>query len=316
MSSLDSQPTARSQRRLAAILSADIVGYSKMVGRDEERTVALVTEQLARMAGPVVTAHQGQIFKTMGDGFLAIFNSSLDAVRCALAFQDSVAKQNADLPEPQRLQYRVGINVGDVIISENDYYGDAVNVAARIQTASEPGGICVSGGVYDQVKNRLSCGYVLLGAEKFKNIADPVVVYRVANTATPASRLNRTALLRAVALAAILIAAGWTAWSNRATLQQFAGSEASTASTGMPVGGASTSAETSPSAAEQRRDIIFKRMRDAMQSDRFGWRTIERLAIEAGVTENEAHEILAAHPKDIVLGKSRDGKLLARLSEH
>src|SRR5712671_49792 len=318
MSSLDPPVSSRSQRRLAAIMSADIAGYSRMVGRDEEGTVALVTEQLAKIAGPIVTQHDGQIFKTVGDGFLAIFKSSLDAVRCALAFQEEVGKQNASLAEGQRLRYRIGINVGDVIATDNDdYYGDSVNIAARIQTAADAGGICVARSVYDQVKNRLNCSYVSLGAEKFKNIADPIVVYKVLAGTIRMPLISRKRFMATAALV-LLVAGGSFAWVEQAELRQFV-EDTIPIMVGDHSGSATASArppEPTEDPAAQRQGNIFKRMTAAMQSDRFGWRTIERLAIDAGVTEGEAHEILAAHSKEVVLGKSRDGKLLARLAEH
>ena len=317
MSSLDPPVSSRSQRRLAAIMSADIAGYSRMVGRDEEGTVALVTEQLAKIAGPIVTQHDGQIFKTVGDGFLAVFKSSLDAVRCALAFQEEVGKQNANLAEEQRLRYRIGINVGDVIATDDDYYGDSVNIAARIQTAADPGGICVAGSVYDQVKNRLSCSYVSLGAEKFKNIADPIVVYKVLPERLRRPLINRKHFMAAAALV-LLVAGASFAWVEQSELRQFV-EVTIPALVGDHSGSTTTSTrppDPNENPAAQRQEVIFKRMAAAMQSDRFGWRTLERLAIDAGVSEGEAHEILAAHSKEVVLGKSRDGKLLARLAEH
>jgi class 3 adenylate cyclase len=305
MDSIAPADNSGGERRLAAILAADIRGYSQLVGRDEEATVARVTRQLSTIAVPTVERHGGRIFKMVGDGFLATFNSSLDAVRCALAFQKRVAEEDTELPSEKRLQYRIGIHVGDVIAAGDDYYGDSVNIAARIQTAAAAGGICVSGSVYVQIKNKLPCRYTSLGDKRFKNIADPVPVYSVTDgaSAAPSARLRR-AIAAGVATAA-LAGAGWTAWANRTVLRHGAESL-----------GIVSLASSTPSAVDERRAAVFRRMVAAMQNDRFSWRTIDRLAIESGVSEAEAHEILAAHPGEVVLGKSRDGKLIARLSEH
>jgi class 3 adenylate cyclase len=298
--SLDLSQNSPTQRRLAAILAADIKGFSLMMGQDEDGTVARVTRQLSHLADAVVKTHHGHIFKTVGDGFLALFNSPLDAVRCALAFQMSIVEQNALLPAAQRLHYRIGINLGDVIASGDDFYGDAINIAARTQTAAQAGGICISGSVYEQVKNKLACAYVSLGEERFKNIADPVPIYRVAMDAVPARPRSRLWLFAAGAVGAIVLAAaatGWMTWTGR-------WSWPTTAAVGAGPG------------AEQHREAAFKRMISVMQDNRFNWRTVERLAIDAGITEGEAHEILAAHPNQVILGKSREGKLIARLSEN
>ena len=274
-----------------------------MMGQDEDGTVARVTRQLSHLADTVVTTHHGRIFKTVGDGYLAIFNSPLDAVRCALAFQLSVVEQNALLRLDQRLHYRIGINLGDVIASGDDVYGDSVNIAARLQTAADAGGICISGSVHDQVKGRLACSFVSLGDQTFKNIADPVPVWRIEMEAVappPRSRLRPLAAGAAAALVLAAAAAGWAAWSGH---WPWSAAEA-------------TSHVASAGGGEQRKEVAFRRMMAVMQDDRFGWRTIERLAIDAGISESEAHEILAAHPNEVRLGKSREGKLIARLSEH
>ncbi len=275
-----------------------------MMGQDEDGTVARVTRQLSHLAETVVTTHHGRIFKTVGDGYLAVFNSPLDAVRCALAFQLSVVEQNALLPLGQRLHYRIGINLGDVIASGDDFYGDSINIAARLQTAADAGGICLSGSVHDQVKGRLACSFVSLGEERFKNIADPVPVYRIemetASPPPPTSRLRPVAAGAAAVLAVAAVATGWAAWTGHLA---------------WPAPEAASHV-ASAAGVDQRKDAAFRRMVAAMQDDRFGWRTIERLAIDAGISENEAHQILAAHPNEVRLGKSREGKLIARLSDH
>jgi formylglycine-generating enzyme required for sulfatase activity len=166
-------------RRLAAIMSADIAGYSRHMGLDEEGTHARVTRYRRDIIEPTVTEHNGHIVKHMGDGFLAIFDSPLEATRCAIVIQQNIAARNTAIPKANWLQYRIGINLGDVIEQEDDIFGDGVNIAARLQTAAEPGGVNISGGVYEQVKNKLVCGYKSLGDEKLKNITDPVRIYKV-----------------------------------------------------------------------------------------------------------------------------------------
>ena len=289
-------------RRLAAILAADIKDYTRLVGIDEEGIVARVTRQFQDLVHPTVERHHGQVIKTMGDGFIAIFLSALDAVRCALALQEGIAEQNAPYPGDQHLRYRIGINLGDVIVAANDVYGDSVNIAARLQLLSEPGGVWISGSVYDQIKNRLTCGFLSLGDERLKNVADPVRVYRVLPAAglPPAmGRKRRLAVPALVGLLLIIGSAGWFEWAHRST---------------------STDAQSPPATtAEQHRQIVYQRMVAAMSDKSFGegWRTLERLAIIAGVTEEEAHDILAEHyPRDIVLGKAKDGKIIARLVDH
>ncbi len=297
------------ERRLAAILAADIQGYSQLVGRDEEATVARVTRQLSAICAPIVEQHGGRIFKTTGDGFLAIFNNALDAMRCALAFQKRAVEESADLPSDQRLQYRVGIHVGDVIATGADFYGDSVNIASRVERAAEAGGICISESVYVQVRNKLACRYTPLGDKRFRNIADAIPVYAVAADAAPAApRWRRARPAIAAVLLLALAAAGWASWRNWWVLRSSDSPAQDTS--------AQTSGPPSVDAAQaERRATVFRRMVAAMQNDRFDWRTVERLAIESGVNEAEAHDILAEHPGEVVLGKSRDGKLIARLAD-
>jgi formylglycine-generating enzyme required for sulfatase activity/class 3 adenylate cyclase len=166
-------------RRLAAIMSADIAGFSRLMEHDEEGTHARLKRLRRDIIEPSIAEHNGQIIKHMGDGFLAVFDSPLEATRCAIVIQQTIAARNAALARQMWLQYRIGINLGDVLVEPDDIYGDGVNVAARLQAAAEPGGVSISGGVYEQVKNKLVCGYQSLGDEKLKNITDPVRVYRV-----------------------------------------------------------------------------------------------------------------------------------------
>src|SRR5215210_945049 len=166
-------------RRLMAIMSADIAGLSKLMGQDEEGTHERLKRYRRDIIEPTMVEHHGHIIKHLGDGFLAVFESPLEAVRCALVIQQTILARNTSIAKSSWLQFRIGINLGDVIVEPDDVYGDGVNVAARLQTAAEPGGVNISGGVYEQVKNKLVCGYRSMGDEKLKNITDPVRIYKV-----------------------------------------------------------------------------------------------------------------------------------------
>ena len=139
----------RIERRLAAILAADVVGYSRLMGQNEERTLADLKSARRTLVDPAIAAHRGRIVKTTGDGLLVEFASAVDAVRCAIEVQASMARRNGDLPREIRLDYRVGIHVGDIIVDDDDIFGDGVNIAARLEALAEPGGICVSRVVRD-----------------------------------------------------------------------------------------------------------------------------------------------------------------------
>src|SRR6266567_6142225 len=171
---------ARDQRRLAAIVSADVVGYSRLMGRDESGTLATLKGHRRELIDPKIAEYGGRIVKTTGDGLLLEFPSVVDAVRCAVDVQRGMAERNAGVPSDQRIDFRIGINVGDIIIDGDDIFGDGVNVAARVQTLAEPGGICTSKVVRDQVLDKLSFTFEDLGPQQVKNIARPVEVYRLA----------------------------------------------------------------------------------------------------------------------------------------
>lgn len=166
------------ERKLTTILSADAVGYSRLMGEDEAATLATLKAHRAVMAAQI-TAHRGRIVNTAGDALLVEFASVVNAVECAIAIQRNFAERNADLPDARRLQFRIGVNLGDVIVDGADLYGDGVNIAARLQALAEPGGILISGAVYEQVRNKLALGFDFLGAQPVKNITDAVPVYRV-----------------------------------------------------------------------------------------------------------------------------------------
>jgi adenylate cyclase len=169
----------RVERRLAAILCADVVGYSRLMGTDEEGTLAVLKSHRRELIDPLIDQHRGRIFKTTGDGMLIEFASVVDAVRYAILVQQGMEDRNAGRSESQRMRFRIGINLGDVIVDEGDMFGDGVNVAARIETLATPGEICVSASVREQVGERLPIGFADLGEHSVKNIARPVRVYRV-----------------------------------------------------------------------------------------------------------------------------------------
>jgi adenylate cyclase len=177
----------RVERRLAAILVADVVGYSRLMGEDEEGTLAALKTLQRELIDPKVGEHRGRLVKTTGDGALVEFASVVDAVRCAAEVQRAMAERNAVIPAERRIDFRIGINLGDIIIDEGDIYGDGVNVAARLEALAEPGGICVSRVVRDQVRDKLDLSFEDLGEQQVKNIARPVRVYRVPIDGTAAA---------------------------------------------------------------------------------------------------------------------------------
>jgi adenylate cyclase len=167
----------RVERRLAAVLAADVAGYSRLMGADEEGTHAAFDRAAPRSDRPQIAEHRGRIVKTTGDGLLVEFGSVVDAVRCAVEWQRAMALRNDDVPRERCIEFRIGVNLGDIIIDDQDIYGDGVNVAARLEALAEPGGICVSRVVRDQVRDKVEFGFEDLGEQHVKNIARPVRVY-------------------------------------------------------------------------------------------------------------------------------------------
>src|SRR5262245_18367294 len=165
-------------RKLAAILSADVKGYSRLMGEDEEATIHTLTAYREVMT-TLIQAHQGRVVDSPGDNLLAEFASVVDAVRCTVEIQQELKTKNDELPEQRQMQFRTGINLGDVIVEDGRLYGDGVNIAARIESLAEAGGICISGKVYEEVKAKLALTYEYLGEQTVKNIAEPVRVWRV-----------------------------------------------------------------------------------------------------------------------------------------
>jgi adenylate cyclase len=175
----------RVERRLAAILCADVVGYSRMMGADEEKTLGVLKSHRRELIDPLIDQHRGRIFKTTGDGMLIEFASVVDAVRCAVVLQLGMEDRTANLPESERIRFRIGINLGDVMVDEGDMFGDGVNVASRIEGLAAPGEICVSASVREQIGEKLPIGFADMGEHGVKNIARPVRVYRVEKGAEP-----------------------------------------------------------------------------------------------------------------------------------
>jgi TolB-like protein/class 3 adenylate cyclase len=170
----------RVERRLAAVLAADVAGYSRLMGIDEEGTLARLKATRKSLIDPAITSHRGRIVKTTGDGMLVEFASAVDAVRCATAFQRDITRQNQGLPQDTRLEFRVGIHVGDIIINDDhDIFGDGVNIAARLESIAESGGICISDDAYRQVRGKVDAAWVDLGPQNLKNIAEPMRSWRL-----------------------------------------------------------------------------------------------------------------------------------------
>ena len=171
--------TERLERRLTAILAADVAGYSRLTCADEEGTHVQLQDHLRSLVDPKIAEHRGRVVKNTGDGMLAEFGSVVDAVRCAVDIQHGMAERNADVPEEQRIEFRIGINVGDIIMDRGDIFGDGVNVATRLEGVAEPGGICVSARVQEDARGKLDVSFEDAGEQQLKNITRPVRVYRV-----------------------------------------------------------------------------------------------------------------------------------------
>ena len=209
-----------SVRRLTAILAADVVGYSRLMGADEEGTHERLQAHLRDLIEAKIAEHRGQVVKNTGDGFLAAFASVVDAVRCAVEMQRGMAERNTGTPPEKRIEFRVGINLGDVIAEAEDIFGDGVNVAARLEELAEPGRICVSGTVREHIRDKLHYSFEDRGEQNVKNIARPVRVYALrpetvadlpaSSMPIAAPRRRRTAFAAVAAAAALVIGLG--AW--------------------------------------------------------------------------------------------------------
>src|ERR1700761_3177951 len=178
-------------RRLAAIIVGDIVAYSRLMEADEEGTHHRVKRIEGELIEPSIAEHNGVLVKTTGDGFIATFDSPVEAVRCSIVIQQNLIGRNASVPKHSWIEYRIGVNLGDVIIEPDDVYGDGVNVASRLEGIAQPGEVFISGGIYEQIKHKVVCGYESLGDRRVKNITDPVRVYRVLPDAMAFSRTRK-----------------------------------------------------------------------------------------------------------------------------
>ena len=208
------QARESSPRRLAAIVAGDISGYSRLMEIDEEGTHGRVKRIERDLIEPSIAEHHGRLVKTTGDGFIAIFDSPVEAVRCSIVIQQNLVGRNAALAKHSWIEYRIGVNLGDVIVETDDVYGDGVNVASRLEGIAEPGQVFISGGIYEQIKHKLVCGYESLGDRKVKNITDPVRVYRVLPdpSAFNKARKRRENILIVLLSLAVLIIASGTLW--------------------------------------------------------------------------------------------------------
>ena len=205
--------TTRAERRLAAILAADIVGYARLVERDEAGTLAAIRELRAELVDPLLAEHRGRIVKLMGDGAIIEFGSVVDAVACAVAVQQMLLTRQAGKPPEHRLVFRIGINLGDVVVDGDDLLGDGVNVAARLEQLCEPGGVLISGTAFDHLKGKLDLILEAMGERRLKNISEPVRTYRIRmGPTTDSLRRRLPTWLLAAALFALLVLTGVAAW--------------------------------------------------------------------------------------------------------
>jgi class 3 adenylate cyclase len=181
----------QAERRLAAILAADVVGYSRLMGEDEAGTHARLKALRNELVDPTIAAHRGRVVKRTGDGALVEFASVHDAVQCAVAVQRAMAIHNADTAEAQRIEFRLGINLGDIIVEDDDIFGDGVNVAARLEGLASPGGVCVADSVHQMIRSRIDLAFENLGEQRVKNITTPIRVWRWTSDAVAVASANR-----------------------------------------------------------------------------------------------------------------------------
>src|SRR5215813_94470 len=172
------------ERKLAAIFAADVEGYSRLMGRDEVGTLRTLTAYRV-IVDRLIASHRGRIFTTAGDSLVADFASAVDAVQCAVAVQEALADENADRPADEQMWFRIGVHVGDIMVQGDNLFGDAVNIAARLEALAEPGGICVSGAVRDHIGTKLPVEFIDLGPQQVKNILQPIKAYRIGGETLP-----------------------------------------------------------------------------------------------------------------------------------
>ena len=222
------------RRTLAAIVMADVVGYSRMMGEDEAGTLQRLTRYRADFIDPTIAAHRGRIVNAVGDSLLLEFTCVVDATLCAIALQQGLADRNASLAESRRILFRIGVNLGDVIIRDRTLFGDGVNITARLQTLAEPGGICLSSAAHEQVRGKIDAAFADWGSHQVKNISHPVGVFALTaetigalqRQAPPkASTFRRRALLAGAAACAVACGVGFAAYAWRHTARQDLGTQ-------------------------------------------------------------------------------------------
>jgi len=313
---------ARVARHLAAILAADIAGYGRLMGEDEEGTLAALRVWRREIADPRIKEHRGRIVKTTGDGFLVEFASVVDAVHCAVEMQRVMADRNAGIPAERRIEFRVGINLGDIITQDHDIYGDGVNVAARLEALAEPGGICISRVVRDQIRDKLPYVFEDMGEQQVKNIARPVRAYAMgaqvaaatAPSPAPASSARGGIARRPIVIAASLVAAiaiaiaGWWAWppGGLTTASVEAPPEAGTQSTSARGAG-------SPAASASRLSIVvlpFENLARDSDQEYFADGITENLTTD--LSRISGSFVIARNTAFTYKGKSVDVKRLGR----
>ena len=220
---MEAREKARVERRLAAILAADVAGYSRLIEADEEGALSRLKTLRSEVIDPKIAGYHGRLVKTTGDGLLVEFASVVDALRCAVEMQTALAKSNDRMPPDRRIAFRIGINVGDIVVEDGDIFGDGVNVAARLEGLAKPGGICVSARVREDAAGKLDLAFEDIGEQSLKNIARPVRVYALRlkdgsvstePIATPQRRVMGIAIVGAAAVAAVLVVAtgAWWLW--------------------------------------------------------------------------------------------------------
>ena len=216
----DGSPTRPAiERKLTTILAADVAGYSRLMAEDEEQTLRTFRDYRS-IFDALIASHGGRVFNTAGDAILAEFGSAVEAVRCATDVQAALQTRNEQLPPQRQLKFRIGVNLGDVMVQGADLLGDSVNIAARLQTMAEPGGVCISGSVHDQIRNKLSLSFKALGEQTYKNIAQPVRTFSIvepdANAALHSRKIASWVIGRcarpAAAAVAIVLLIGAAYW--------------------------------------------------------------------------------------------------------
>ncbi|MBP8287481.1 MAG: adenylate/guanylate cyclase domain-containing protein [Rhodoferax sp.] len=247
---------ANVKRRLTCILAADAVGYSKQMGQDEEGTIQVLSAHRAVIDG-IIAFHHGRIVGTAGDSVLAEFSSAVEAVRCAVEIQDALKTRNDALPDVRKMLFRVGVNLGDVVVKNDDLLGDGVNVAARLETMAEPGGICIASSVYDQITGKLDLGFQDIGEQNLKNISRPVRVYRIGGVnavqrPTPADTRSMRPKwpIWAVGMVGVALVAGIGLWQSGAMTKDRVLTGGPTVSSGTDVASLAPAPPSSSAKAE------------------------------------------------------------------